>query len=194
DCRSPTLSRKLAFTGPASSRTVIPFAPDAAPPGHCVAPRPQRDRLPVAWRTAMHSVPAADPARTGTPLRIRTRQEIEEEIRRRVAAERERLLALYADRSDEVRHFGRPVERPFTAAERDRVTILIGGLTVKHDTLLKAAFESAGYRVEVMPVPDVAAFQLGKEYGNNGQCNPTYFMVGHLIKFLQELEARGMSR
>ncbi len=74
------------------------------------------------------------------------------------------------------------------------MTILIGGLTWKHDALLKAAFESAGYRVQVMPVPDVAAFQLGKEYGNNGQCNPTYFMVGHLIQFLQELEAQGMSR
>jgi predicted nucleotide-binding protein (sugar kinase/HSP70/actin superfamily) len=74
------------------------------------------------------------------------------------------------------------------------VTILTGGLTWKHDALLKSAFESAGYRVQVMPIPDVAAFQLGKEYGNNGQCNPTYFMVGHLIKFLQGLEAQGMSR
>lgn len=142
----------------------------------------------------MHSVPASDPARPGTPLTLRARRDIEEEIRRRVAAERERLLALNAAPSGDVRHFRRPVERPFTAAERDRVTILIGGLTVKHDTLLKAAFESAGYRVEVMPVPDVAAFQLGKEYGNNGQCNPTYFMVGHLIKFLQGLEAHGMPR
>ena len=45
-----------------------------------------------------------------------------------------------------------------------------------------------------MPTPDVAGFQLGKEFGNNGQCNPTYFMVGHLIKYLQGLEAKGLSR
>jgi predicted nucleotide-binding protein (sugar kinase/HSP70/actin superfamily) len=40
----------------------------------------------------------------------------------------------------------------------------------------------------------VAGFQLGKEYGNNGQCNPTYFTVGNLVQYLQGLEARGLSR
>jgi predicted nucleotide-binding protein (sugar kinase/HSP70/actin superfamily) len=55
-------------------------------------------------------------------------------------------------------------------------------------------FQSAGYKVELLPTPDVAGFQLGKEFGNNGQCNPTYFMVGHLIKYLQRLEAGGLSR
>ncbi len=142
----------------------------------------------------MQPVPTSDP-RVSTPLlTLRSRQDIEEEVRRRVEAERQRLLALTAHEREPARHFHRPVERPFTAAERDGVTILIGGLTWKHDALLKAAFESAGYRVQVMPIPDVAAFQLGKEYGNNGQCNPTYFMVGHLIKFLQGLEAEGMPR
>ena len=34
------------------------------------------------------------------------------------------------------------------------------------------------------------AFQTGKEYGNNGQCNPTYFTVGNLVQFLQGLESR----
>jgi predicted nucleotide-binding protein (sugar kinase/HSP70/actin superfamily) len=143
----------------------------------------------------MNPVPASDPAVVRTPpLRLRSRKDIEDEVRRRVEAERQRLLDLTANERDTVQHFRRPAERPFMAAERDRVTILIGGLTSKHDALLKAAFESAGYRVQVMPTPDVAAFQLGKEYGNNGQCNPTYFMVGHLIKFLQGLESQGMSR
>jgi predicted nucleotide-binding protein (sugar kinase/HSP70/actin superfamily) len=132
-----------------------------------------------------------------TPLisgRLRSRRELEEEIRRQVDAERARLEARARASRPAPQHFARPAERPFTAAERDRVTILIGGLTVKHDTLLQAAFQSAGYKVEVMPIPDVAAFQLGKEFGNNGQCNPTYFMVGHLIKFLQALERDGVSR
>jgi predicted nucleotide-binding protein (sugar kinase/HSP70/actin superfamily) len=142
----------------------------------------------------MDSIPASDPAATHRPLTLRSRTDIEAEVRRRVEAERQRLLDLTRQEREAVQHFRRPLERPFTAAERDRVTILIGGLTGKHDALLKAAFESAGYRVQVMPTPDVAAFQLGKEYGNNGQCNPTYFMVGHLIKFLQGLEAQGMSR
>jgi predicted nucleotide-binding protein (sugar kinase/HSP70/actin superfamily) len=143
----------------------------------------------------MDPIPASDAAVVRTPPRIlRSRTDIENEVRQRVEAERQRLLDLTAQESQAVRHFHRPVERPFTAAERDHVTILIGGLTWKHDALLKAAFESAGYRVQVMPIPDVAAFQLGKEYGNNGQCNPTYFMVGHLIKFLHALEAQGVSR
>ncbi len=128
---------------------------------------------------------------TGVPLRFQSRQEIEREIQRRVEAERRRLEA---QQSPPRAHFHRPIERPFTAAERDRVTILFGGLTWKHEWLIRSAFESAGYKVELLPTPDVAGFQLGKEYGNNGQCNPTYFMTGHLIKYLLGLEAKGLTR
>ena len=55
-------------------------------------------------------------------------------------------------------------------------------------------FEGCGYRCDILPVPNVSAFQLGKEYGNNGQCNPTYFTVGNLVQYLQSLEARGMTK
>jgi predicted nucleotide-binding protein (sugar kinase/HSP70/actin superfamily) len=132
--------------------------------------------------------PASTPA-----VRLKSRKQIEDEIQRRVAAERERLEQR-AQAAGAVRHFHRPVERPFTADERRRVTILFGGLTWKHERLVRAAFQSADYKVKILPTPDVAGFQLGKEFGNNGQCNPTYFMVGHLIKFLQSLEASGLSR
>jgi predicted nucleotide-binding protein (sugar kinase/HSP70/actin superfamily) len=138
----------------------------------------------------MDATPAPSTSRYG----LKTRTEFEEEIRRRVDAERARLEQAARLHAKPVAHFKRPVERPFTAAERDKVTILIGGLSWKHDALLRAAFQSGGYKVEVMPIPDVPAFQLGKEYGNNGQCNPTYFMVGHLIQYLQGLEAQGMTR
>jgi predicted nucleotide-binding protein (sugar kinase/HSP70/actin superfamily) len=124
---------------------------------------------------------------------LRTRDAIEAEIRRRVEAERARLHAAVGAQQPR-EHFHRPIERPFTAAERDRVTILFGGLTSKHEWLIKSAFQSAGYKVDILPTPDVASFQLGKEYGNNGQCNPTYFTVGHLIKYLQHLESTGLSR
>jgi predicted nucleotide-binding protein (sugar kinase/HSP70/actin superfamily) len=126
-------------------------------------------------------------------LPLRTRAQVEEEIRRRVQAERARLQGQIAPQGRR-EHFHRPIERPFTAADRDRVTILFGGLTSKHEWLIKSVFQSAGYKVEVLPTPDVAGFQLGKEYGNNGQCNPTYFTVGHLIKYLQHLESTGLSR
>jgi predicted nucleotide-binding protein (sugar kinase/HSP70/actin superfamily) len=124
---------------------------------------------------------------------LRSRTDIEREVQRRVEEERRRLEVARSEPPPRV-HFHRPVERPFTAAERNRVTILFGGLTWKHEWLIRAAFQSAGYKVELLPTPDVAGFQLGKEYGNNGQCNPTYFMVGHLIKYLQGLESKGMSR
>jgi predicted nucleotide-binding protein (sugar kinase/HSP70/actin superfamily) len=127
------------------------------------------------------------------PVMLKSRQEIEQEIAQRLAAERERLEQQAGLRTT-VRHFERPVERPFTAAQRDHVTVLIGGLTWKHEWLIRSVFEAAGHKVELMPTPDVAGFQLGKEFGNNGQCNPTYFMTGHLIKYLQGLEAKGLTR
>jgi len=133
-------------------------------------------------------------APTMFPARLTSRPEIEAEIARRLAAERARLERESGIQGRPVEHFKRPAELAFTADQRDRVTILIGGLTWKHDALVRAALQSAGYRVEVMPTPDVPAFQIGKEFGNNGQCNPTYFMVGHLIQFLQNLERQGLSR
>lgn len=91
-------------------------------------------------------------------------------------------------------HYRRPVERPFTAAERDKVTVLVGGLTRKHELFIKAVFEGSGYACEILPVPDQDAFHLGKEFGNNGQCSPAYFTAGSLIQYLKNLEAGGMSR
>ncbi|MCP5117957.1 MAG: activator of (R)-2-hydroxyglutaryl-CoA dehydratase [bacterium] len=91
-------------------------------------------------------------------------------------------------------HFKRPTERPFTKSERDRTTLLFGGLTWKHERLVHGALEGLGYKAEAVPTADVAAFQLGKEYGNNGQCNPTYFTVGNLVQFLRNLEEQGLSK
>jgi predicted nucleotide-binding protein (sugar kinase/HSP70/actin superfamily) len=118
----------------------------------------------------------------------------EAEIARRVAAERLRLEQAAGLVEKPLEHFHRPLERPFTAEERDRVTILFGGFTWKHERLIEAVFRGCGYRFQMLPNPNVAAFQTGKEYGNNGQCNPTYFTVGNLIEFLRSLEARGLSR
>ena len=116
-----------------------------------------------------------------------------DEIARQVTAERLRLRA-EAGLVQIKQHFQKPVERPFTAAERGKVTILLGGMTWKHDTLFRSVFEGCGYKCQELPVPDVPAFQLGKEFGNNGQCNPTYFTVGCLVQFLQGLEKQGIPR
>ena len=121
-------------------------------------------------------------------------QSIEEMIRQRVAEERARLEKEAGLVQKEVHHFQKPVERGFTADQRKNTTLLFGGLTWKHEKLVHGALEGLGYRCEVVPTPDVKAFQLGKEYGNNGQCNPTYFTVGNLVQYLQKLEESGIQR
>ena len=91
-------------------------------------------------------------------------------------------------------HFKKPFEHDFVAPQRKSTTLLFGGLTFRHEHLLKGVFESLGYKTAVVPTPNVNAFQLGKEYGNNGQCNPTYFTVGNLVQFVQHLrDVEGMS-
>jgi predicted nucleotide-binding protein (sugar kinase/HSP70/actin superfamily) len=116
-------------------------------------------------------------------------------IRAAVDAERERLLTRAGVSVAPVTHFRRPDERPFTRAERERVTVLFGGLTTRHEQLVLAGLEGLGYQVDVIPTPEKADFQAGKEYGNNGQCNPTYFTVGALVNYLKDLrDRRGLSR
>ena len=93
-----------------------------------------------------------------------------------------------------VQHYRRPVERPFTADQRDSTTILFGGLTDAHDRLIEAVFHACGYRCQRLPTPDLMAFHLGREYCNTGQCNPTYFTVGNLLRTLLQLERQGYAR
>jgi predicted nucleotide-binding protein (sugar kinase/HSP70/actin superfamily) len=121
-------------------------------------------------------------------------QSLEEMIRERVTQERERLEKEAGIVHKQVHHFHKPIERTFTADQRHKTTLLFGGLTWKHEKLVHGALEGLGYRCEVLPTADVKAFQLGKEYGNNGQCNPTYFTVGNLVQYLQTQEEAGVRR
>lgn len=92
------------------------------------------------------------------------------------------------------RHFRRPVELPFTRAERDRVRCLFGGLTDRHGDLILAAMAGLGYRGVRLPTPTKADFQTGREFGNPGMCNPAYFTAGALINYLRRLrDAEGLS-
>lgn len=72
----------------------------------------------------------------------------------------------------------------FMASQREHTTILISGLTMAHDFFLQGALRGIGYKVKAIDCPDSLALQFGKEFGNRGQCNPTYFTVGNLIKYL----------
>ena len=81
--------------------------------------------------------------------------------------------------------FAAPPSVPLPPKNAIRVTILFGGFTWKHERFIEAILQGSGYRCQMLPTPDVAAFTVGKEFGNNGQCNPTYFTIGNLIKYLQ---------
>ncbi|HJN76541.1 MAG TPA: 2-hydroxyglutaryl-CoA dehydratase [Myxococcota bacterium] len=85
------------------------------------------------------------------------------------------------------------IDRDFRASQRHHTTLLVSGLTLAHDRLNAAALRGIGYRAEMLDCPDTEALQLGREFGNRGQCNPTYFTVGNLIKQLTALRAGGLS-
>ena len=127
-------------------------------------------------------------------VQIGSLSSVESIIQARLAEERLRLMKEAGLQKRETHHFKKPVERAFTAKDRGKTTILFGGLTWKHEKLVHGALEGLGYMCSAVPTPDVAAFQTGKEYGNNGQCNPTYFTVGNVVQYLQRLENQGMSK
>jgi predicted nucleotide-binding protein (sugar kinase/HSP70/actin superfamily) len=131
------------------------------------------------------------PTASGGLIQISSKEEL---IRQRLEEERRRLEKEAGLERRAPQHFHRPIENPFTKSQRDHTTILFGGLTWKHEKLIHGALESLGYKCEALPVPNKKAFQLGKEYGNNGQCNPTYFTVGNLVEYVQCLEEKGMSK
>src|SRR5690242_8617943 len=93
---------------------------------------------------------------------------------------------------DGAKHWFDEVPREFTRDQREHTTILVSGLTMAHDLFIQAALRGIGYKVLAMDTPDNDALQYGREYGNRGQCNPTYFTVGNLVKYLDGLREQGM--
>lgn len=91
-------------------------------------------------------------------------------------------------------HYRREAEKPFLQKELLSTTLLFGGLTWKHEILLKASFENLGYKCDTVPNPDFEALQLGKEFCDPGLCNPVYFTCGALLKYLRNLEAKGLTK
>lgn len=115
--------------------------------------------------------------------------DIDAELAAFEAEERERLgLAKSEQWVEDMADLG------FTKAERGKVTLLLGGLTQAQDYLVQGALANLGYNVIALDVPDNAALQVGKEFGNRAQCNPTYFTVGNLVKYLITLrDKHGMT-
>jgi predicted nucleotide-binding protein (sugar kinase/HSP70/actin superfamily) len=126
----------------------------------------------------------------GTNLDAMSLEAIEAELKQFELEERKRLgLPI-----EGAKHWFDEVPRTFTRDQREHTTVLVSGLTMAHDLFVQAALRGIGYKVLAMDTPDNDALQYGREYGNRGQCNPTYFTVGNLVKYLDGLRSRGMSK
>ena len=115
-------------------------------------------------------------------------KDIEAELALFEARERERLGIA----AEPVKQWRDLNPQTFTRSQRETTTLLHGGLTVAQDIFIGAALRGIGYKFETLDTPDREALRFGKEFGNRGQCNPTYFTVGNLVKQLASLRESGI--
>ncbi len=127
---------------------------------------------------------------SGANLDAMSLESIEEQLKQFELEERKRLGLPV----ESAKQWFDEVPRTFTADQRAHTTILVSGLTMAHDLFIQGALRGIGYKVMAMDTPDNDALQYGREYGNRGQCNPTYFTVGNLVKYLDGLRNQGMSK
>jgi predicted nucleotide-binding protein (sugar kinase/HSP70/actin superfamily) len=91
-----------------------------------------------------------------------------------------------------VTHYTSYKAKPFTREERDKVTILFGGLTWKHERLVQGVFNNLNYNAKPLPNIARADLEAGKELIDVGACCPTIFTTGSLVNFLKsEVAAQG---
>lgn len=83
-------------------------------------------------------------------------------------------------------HYRAYKPRPFKREERDRVTVLFGGLHWRAERLVQGAMENLGYRTRVLPTATRADLLTGREVADIGQCCPTSFTTGNLANFLRD--------
>src|SRR5271167_612943 len=85
-----------------------------------------------------------------------------------------------------VTHYTSYKARPFTRDQREKTTILFGGLTWKHERLVQGVFNNLNYNAK--PLPNIARADLdaGKELIDTGACCPTIFTTGSLVNFLKK--------
>lgn len=85
-----------------------------------------------------------------------------------------------------VNHYTAYKPRPFTREDRDKVTVLFGGLTWKHERLVQAVFHNLGYNAEPLPNINREDLDAGKELIDVGACCPTIFTTGSLVNLLKK--------
>ena len=79
--------------------------------------------------------------------------------------------------------------RPFTRDEREKVTILFGGLHWRAERVIQATLENLGYGAQALPTATREDLLTGREIADIGQCCPTSFTTGNLANHLRRKAA-----
>jgi predicted CoA-substrate-specific enzyme activase len=79
----------------------------------------------------------------------------------------------------------RPARKIFTEAMRKTHTLLCPQMSPIHFDILKEAFISCGYHLEVMPGLDKDCVDTGLKYVNNDACYPALIVVGQVLNALR---------
>lgn len=143
--------------------------------------------------TIQRKLPILSDAKKTDDIDSRTLSDIEAEIQKFEAEERVRLgLDRGADAGTLAREqwVDRMLSPTVRKHEREGMTILVSGLTPAQDYFVEGALSGQGYTVHWFGTADDEALRVGKEFGNRGQCNPTHFTVGNLVKHLIHLRDR----
>jgi predicted nucleotide-binding protein (sugar kinase/HSP70/actin superfamily) len=82
-------------------------------------------------------------------------------------------------------HYRAYKPRPFMREERDRVTILFGGLHWRAERVIQGAMENLGYKATILPTATREDLLTGREVADIGQCCPTSFSTGNLANYLR---------
>jgi predicted nucleotide-binding protein (sugar kinase/HSP70/actin superfamily) len=147
-------------------KPVTPWARAAMPPSWSNAGTERLDELPwkaTRERSSMKTIPIVEVAAAPSAAR--------------------RTVAPPARTAAEPYRAYKP--RPFTRAERDHVTLLVGGLHWRAERIAQASMENLGYTVQVLPTATREDLLTGREVADIGQCSPTSFTAGNLANFLR---------
>lgn len=84
-----------------------------------------------------------------------------------------------------IQHYKAYHPKPFTSADKARVTVLYSWGTRKYDRLFQGVLENLGFRAQPLPETVRADLEAGKELIDAGACCPALFITGNLINFLR---------
>jgi predicted nucleotide-binding protein (sugar kinase/HSP70/actin superfamily) len=130
-----------------------------------------------------------DPVTTTSPAQFRSLQNI-----RIVATDAPSARTRWVDPPDRTPVSTEPYRayrpRPFTREDRDRVTVLFGGLHWRAERVIQGAMENLGYHPRSLPTATRKDLLTGRELVDIGPCCPTSFVAGNLINFLREEASR----